>query len=69
MIVPLVTLTLLGGFLFSGYHAHWWDVLLYGIRSGNVEIVWEYRASIWGAALLGWSLRNDLSILWSGRGS
>jgi hypothetical protein len=65
VIVPLVTLLLLGGFLVSGYQAHWFDVLLTGQRTGVIEWVWEYRASVWGAALLGWALRNDISVLWS----
>jgi hypothetical protein len=64
VIVPLVTLFLLGGFLVSGYQAHWFDVLF-----GVAGQVWEVRAIAWGAALLGWALRNDISTLWHRNGA
>jgi hypothetical protein len=64
VIVPLVTLFLLGGFLVSGYQAHWFDVLLLGYRASGIDLIREGRAIVWGAALLGWSLRNDISALW-----
>lgn len=68
MLIPLVTLGLLCGFLYSGYQSHWFDILILGYRPNIVDVIWEIKAITWLAALLGWSLRNDLSVLWPRRG-
>ena len=62
--IPAITLILLGLFLYFGHAAHWFDVILLGGRGPEVDVVAEIRANVALAALIAWTMRNDLITLW-----
>lgn len=62
--IPAITLLLLGGFLYFGNAAHWFDIVLYGTRNVEINVTAEIQANVLLAALIAWSIRNDLTNLW-----
>ena len=58
MLAQTVTLILLAIFLYCGYQAGWFDVILFGTVRPP-ELVAHLRANVSGAALLAWSMRNE----------
>lgn len=67
--IPAVTLILLSLFLYSGHEAHWFDMVLYGVRDGAVNVQAEIRANVALAALVAWTMRNDLVSIFNFRRS
>jgi hypothetical protein len=66
--IPAITLILLSLFLYFGHAAHWFDIVLYGTRTGSIDLTAEIRANVSLAALIAWTMRNDLISLWPRRG-
>jgi hypothetical protein len=64
--IPAITLILLSTFLYFGHDANWFDVVLYETRDTTIDTISEIRANVSLAALIAWSMRNDLISLWSG---
>jgi hypothetical protein len=65
--IPTITLILLSLFLYAGHESHWFDMVLYGVRDGTINVQAEIRANVALAALIAWTMRNDLISLWSFR--
>jgi hypothetical protein len=65
--IPSITLILLSLFMYFGYEAHWFDFVLFGNRTGDVDVLSEIRANISLVALIAWTMRNDLINLWPRR--
>lgn len=66
--IPAITLILLSLFLYFGHEAHWFDIILFGTRDNAVNLTAEIRANVSLAALIAWTMRNDLISLWPRRG-
>lgn len=67
--IPSITLILLALFLYFGYDAHWFDFVIYGVRDGSINVQAEVKANVALAALIAWTMRNDLVSLVSFRRS
>jgi hypothetical protein len=67
IMIPAITLILLSLFMYFGHDAHWFDVVVLGTRDGSINVQAEIRANVALAALIAWTMRNDLISLWSFR--
>jgi hypothetical protein len=65
--VPTITLLLLCTFLYFGYDARWFDMVLFGNRISEINTMAEIRANVALAALVAWTMRNDLVTFWGRR--
>lgn len=60
MLAQLVTLILLIIFLFCGYNAHWFDLIV-SSSIGAPDATSIVRALVSLAGLLGWAMRNEFA--------